>query len=144
MGRLNTSFGEEFAVVDTGLFSGVTTEQNTGYVSIADYLRIAIVIHALVVGTTLDVDIEIGTSSGGADAVTLKSITQLGASADGAVVVIDVRPDELSNPAGTAVNEFSFLNVEVTPSGSATVSVLVLGQPRYRDEEAAGWTEVVS
>lgn len=127
MSNRHADFAEQFAPVDKAAFSGVTTEQNSGYVSVAGYQRITVLVHALVVGTTLDVDVEIATAVGGTNAFTLKSITQLVAADDDTLVCIDIRADELSNPSGASANEYSFLNVEVTPSGSATVSVLVLG-----------------
>lgn len=144
MSLLHADFAENFAPIDQNAFVGVTTEQNTGYVLVANYQRIAILIHALVVGTTLDVDVEIATSSGAANAFTLKSITQLVAADDNAVVCIDIRPDELTNPSGASANEYRYLNVEVTPDGSATVGVIVLGIPRDKPAPATLWTQRIS
>lgn len=145
MGKLlHADFAENFDVIDKGTFANVTTEQNTGYVSVAGYDRIVVIIHALVVGTTVDADIEIGVDSDGTSAVTLKSITQLVAADDGDLICIDIRPDELNNPANTSVMNFDYLNVEVTPSGAAYVSVLVLGVRKYAGEAGSGWDQAVS
>lgn len=144
MSLIHADFAENFAPLDRASFVGITTEQNTGYIAIGGCQRIAVLIHALVVGTTLDADIEVATASGGTNATTLKSITQLGAAADDALVCIDIRPEELSHPAGTDVMEFDYLNVEVTPSGAATVSVIVLGIPRDKPADPALWTQIVS
>ncbi|MBL8133914.1 MAG: hypothetical protein JNL42_18780, partial [Anaerolineae bacterium] len=78
MSILHADFAEQFAPLDKAAFVGVTTEQNTGYVSVAGYQRLAVLIHALAVGTTLDADVEIATAAGGTNALTLKSMTQLG------------------------------------------------------------------
>ncbi|MCK6581197.1 MAG: hypothetical protein L6Q98_24160 [Anaerolineae bacterium] len=142
MSILHADFAEQFAPLDKAAFVGVTTEQNTGYVLVAGYQRLAVLIHALTVGTTLDADVEIATAVGGTDALTLKSMTQLGAADDDKLICIDIRPDELTAPAGTSATDFDYLNVEVTPSGAATVSVIVLGIPR--DQPASGWDAVVS
>jgi hypothetical protein len=144
-GLIHADFAENYALVDSASFVGVTNEQNTGYVDLSAYVRLVILIHAIAVGTTLDADVEIATTSGGANAHTIKSITQLGGSDDGAVVVIDLRPDDLNNPAGaTADDGYRYLNVEVTPSGSATVSVLVLGALRNSGSASTTWDEAVS
>ena len=127
MSNRHADFAEQFAPIDRAAFSGITGEQNTGYVSVAGYQRITVLVHALVVATTLDVDVEIATAVGGTNAFTLKSMAQLVAADDDTLVCIDIRADEMTNPSGASANEYSFLNVEVTPSGAATVSVLVLG-----------------
>lgn len=143
---IHAGFGENFTPIDKAALVGVTTEQNTGYVSIANYVRVAILIHALAVGTTLDADVEIATSAAAANAVTLKSITQLASDDDGAQICIELRPDELSNPAisGAADDGYQYINLEVTPSGSATVSVQILGVPRNKGEASTAWDEVVA
>ncbi|MBK8023514.1 MAG: hypothetical protein IPK19_19295 [Chloroflexi bacterium] len=142
MSILHADFAEQFAPLDKAAFVGITGEQNTGFVSVAAYQRIAVLIHALAVGTTLDADVEIATAAAGTNALTLKSMSQLGASDDDKLVCIDIRPDELVAPTGTSAVDFDYLNVEVTPSGAATVSVIVLGIPR--DQPASGWDAVVS
>ncbi|MCK6580352.1 MAG: hypothetical protein L6Q98_19840 [Anaerolineae bacterium] len=144
MSLLHADFAENFVPIDKAALVGVTTEQNTGYVSLQNYLRIAILIHALVVTTTLDVDVEIATSDAGANAYTAKSITQLVAADDGDLIVIDLRPDELNNPSGGAADDgYAYLNVEVTPSGAATVGVVVLGVPRYKGTPGTEWDQSV-
>ncbi len=144
MAMLHADFAEAFAPFHKSALVAVTTEQNTGYLAIASYQRIAILIHALVVTTTLNIDIEIGTSAAGANAHTLKSATQRVAADDNKLIVFDIRPDELSNPSGTAIREFTHLNVEVTPDGAATVSVIVLGIPAYAPADQTLWAEAVS
>ncbi|MDZ4771210.1 MAG: hypothetical protein SGJ24_18975 [Chloroflexota bacterium] len=138
---MHAHFAEQYAPIDRAAYVAVTAEQNSGYVALTSYTRIAILIHAITVTTTLDVDIEIATSAAGANERTLKSMTQLVAADDDVIVCIDVRPDELTSPAGTTVNEFTHLNVEVTPNGAATLSVIVLGVPR--SQPATGWTQAI-
>lgn len=145
MTTTHADFAEQFAPLDKAAYSGITGEQNTGYVSVAGYQRITVLVHALVVGTTLDVDVEIATASGGTNAFTLKSMAQLVAADDDTLVCIDIRADEMTNPSGASANDYGYLNVEVTPSGSATVSVLVLGWSATNAPVPASlWKQAVS
>lgn len=138
-------FSEAHALLDKMGDDNAAAEQNSGYFSMALYHRIAIVLHAVQVTTTLDVDVEIATDAAGSDAVTLKSITQLTADDDDAVVVIEIRAEELGNPANTTVMNFDYVNVEVTPVGAATYSLLVYGiEPRYKPVTQTPYDEVVA
>lgn len=130
-------------LADVG-YSGVTTEQNTGFINIANYRRVAVVIKAIAVGTTLDADVEITTDGVSAGLHTLKSITQLGGSDDAAVVLINIRDEELSKPTGASSKEYDWINIETTPSGSCTYVVLVFGlEPRYSPVGNTDYDEVV-
>lgn len=120
-------FAEQVCLLGKALISAATTEQNSGYVSVAGYDRITIMLVVSIVTTTLDVDIEIATAAAGTNAATIKSITQLGASDDDKVILIDIEASELSNPSVSSAKEFGYVNVEVTPSGAATLTVLVWG-----------------
>lgn len=137
----NSAFYEDFVPIDVAFLSGVTTVQDTGYVDVSDYLKVVAIFTITAVGTTLDVDVEAATAAAGTNAVTIKSLTQLGASADLVMAAIDVDLSELSNPAnGTADDGYQFLNFEITPDGSATLNVLILGLPRSRPALASAWT----
>lgn len=126
-------------------YSGVTSAQDTGYVNIANYRRVAIIIKAIAVGTTLDADIEIATDDSATGVYTLKSITQLEAADDAAVVLVNVRDEELSKPALASSSQYDWINVETTPSGSGTYVVLVFGlEPRYAPVGTTEWDEVVA
>lgn len=123
--------------------SAATTEQNTSYVDMAQFHRIEVEIIALNIGTSLDVDIEVATTTGGGNLATLKSITQLTEAGgdDNSVVVVEVRADEMSI---AGVNH-RYLRVESTPSGASTYAVLIWGcEPRYAPRPTTALDEVVS
>lgn len=123
------------------------SEQNvpsSGWIDLTNYHRAVVIIHVGDTGTTLDADIEIATSSGGADIHTLKSITQLASGADNDIVAIEIRGEELAKPTGAPAENYRYLRVETTPNGNCTYDVLVLGfVPRYAPVGTTEWTEVV-
>lgn len=143
------SYTETFAeshklLADIG-YSGVTTEQNSGYINIKNYRRIAIVLKCIAVGTTLDLDVELTTDGVSAGLKTLKSITQLGGSDDADCVLIELRDEELSKPASASSSQYDWINIETTPSGSCTYVLLVFGlEPRYAPVGSTEWDEVVA
>jgi hypothetical protein len=118
-------------------------EQNTSFVDMSKFHRVEIVIFAGDIGTSLDVDVEVATTTGGGDLATLKSITQLTQAGgdDNSVVVIEVRADEMSI---AGVNH-RYLRVESTPSGASIYGVLIWGcEPRYAPVATTALDEVVS
>lgn len=144
MSDYTETFGESHAPLAHMARVGSTTEQNSGYVNVGKYHRIAVVLHALVVGTTLDIDIEVANDNAAANVFTLKHITQLVAADDDVVVVIDIRGDELGKPSGATGQNYDWLNVEVTPSGASTFSCIVYGiVPRFEPVDATLWHEQV-
>lgn len=137
---------DEYAklLADIG-YTGVTTEQNTGYINIKNYRRIAVIIKALTVATSLDVDVEITTDGVSAGLFTLKSAVQLGGSDDADVVLINIRDEELSKPVGASSAEYDWINIETTPSGAGTYVVLVLGlEPRFAPVGVTEWDQVIA
>lgn len=93
-----------------------TTETNTGSVSLANFQRVAIIIHPVALNDALDVDIEEATSTAGAG---LKPLASGGhditvATADTKPSVIELRTDELDVEDG-----FDCINVEVTTAATA-------------------------
>lgn len=139
------NFSEAHALLDKMGSASETGTADSGYFSMANYHRIAIVLHAIQVTTTLDVDIEIATDNAATGVFTLKSITQLTADDDGAVVVIEVRAEELGKPSGASSYNYDWVNVELTASGAATYSLLVYGiEPRYSPVSATPYAEVVN
>lgn len=145
MGSYTELFGENFAPLAKFSGSAVSSEQNSGYVNVGRYHRIAVVLHAILVGTTLDMDIEITTDGVSAGLFTLKSMTQLDGNDDGSIVVAEIRTDELGKPTGASSENYDYLNVELTPSGNATFSCVVYGfVPRIGPVDASLWTEIVS
>lgn len=121
---------------------GASTEQNTSFVDVSRYHRIQIEILLIDVGTSLDVDVEVATTSGGANLATLKSITQLTQAGgdDASAVIVEVRSEEM-NISGT---HHRYLRVESTPSGASDYVIAVCGcEPRYAPVSTTILDEVV-
>lgn len=138
-------FSEDHKLLAQVHYAGVTTEQNTSWISLQNYHRAAIVISASNVTTTLDADLEIATDSSATGLFTLKSITQLTSGDDNARVVIELQSEELSKPTGASSKEYDYIRLETTPNGSATYTVTVWGlQPRMSPVGVTEWDEVVS
>lgn len=145
MGSYTELFGENFAPIAKFSGAAATTEQNSGYVYVGKYHRIAVVYHGILTGTTVDLDVEIATNAAAANVFTLKSIAQLVSADDGVIVVVEVRSDELGKPTGASSENYDFLNVEITPSGAATFSCVVYGfVPRFGPIDSSLWDEIVA
>ncbi len=139
-------FTEGHKVLAAIAYSGVTTEQNTSWISLQNYHRAVVMIICNNVTTTLDADIEVSnTGSGnGTNVFTLKSATQLTSGDDTAKVAFEIRSEELSKPVGASSDEYEFIRVETTPDGSGTYTVIVLGiSPRTKPVGVSEWDEVV-
>lgn len=141
----NQRFDEYTKLLSCNIYEGVTTEQNTTFVNVKNYRRLAIVIKTLDVGTTLDADVEITTDGVTAGLFTLKSITQLASGDDDEKVVINIRDEELSKPSGASSDQYDYIRVETTPNGAATYVVMVFGlEPRYAPVGTTEWDQVVA
>lgn len=120
-----------------------STEQNTGYVSLANYHRAVIIIHAGVLGQNVDIDIEQGTDTSGSGAkalaATAKDINLAATTDNNTVSVIEVRAEELD-----VANGYDCINVEATPaSSSAIFCVEIWGlEPRYAPVSTAALDSV--
>lgn len=138
-------FDEYAKLLSCNIYEGVTTEQNTTFVNVKNYHRLAIIIKTLDVGTTLDADVEISTDGVTGGLFTLKSITQFTSGDDDAKTLINVRSEELSKPTGASSQEYDYVRVESTPSGAATYVVMVFGlEPRFAPVGVTEWDEVVA
>lgn len=138
-------FSEQCAPLERYGSANVSSEANTGYVNVSKYARIAVVCHAILVGTSLDIDIEIATNGSGAGVHTLKSIAALSGTDDDSLVVIEINGDELTDPAGASSRDYDWLNVEINASGTCAVSVVIYGlEPRYQPVDQTLWDEVVN
>lgn len=97
-----------------------SSEQNTGYVSLALYNRAVVIIHAGVLGQNVDVDLEQATDTSGTSAKPLdsggKDITLTATTDNGTVSVIEIRGEELD-----VSNGFDCINLEMTPAGSSSI-----------------------
>jgi len=96
------------------------SEQNSGYVSLANYHRAVIIIHAGVLGQDVDVDVEAaqdtsGTGPGSFDSAS-KDITLTATTDNNTVSVIEIRTEELDIAGGD-----DCINLEMTPAGSSSI-----------------------
>lgn len=124
--------------------TAATTEQNSGYVSMAKYHRLAILLFFLSTTTAVDVDVEVTTDGVSAGLFTLKSITALDGSGDDKIVCIEVRADELGKPSGASSENYDYVNVEVTPTDACAFTCIIFGlEPRYAPIDQTLWEEVV-
>lgn len=107
-------------------------EQNTGYVSFANFARGIILIHAGVIAGNLDVDVEQGTDTSGTGAKAFdsngKDITITATTDNNTVSAIEINASEFD-----VANSFDCLNVEVTPGAAGIFEVQVWGtEPRFK------------
>ena len=136
-------FSEAHAPLGKYGSASFNSEQNIGWIDMAKYHRIAVVCHAILVGTSLDIDIEIATDDNGSKIHTLKSLTQLSGSDDGDLVVIEIRAEELGKPTGAPASNYSHVRVEITPSGTTAASIIVYGiEPRYAPIDSTLWSAI--
>lgn len=127
-------FSEAHAVLAHQYVAGATTEQNTPWINMAHYHRLAICVHVQVVGVTVDMDVEISTSGDGAgeNVFTLDSATQLVAADDNTFVIFEIPSEKLGKPTGAPAENYDWVRLEFTPSGAATASIVVYGiEPRF-------------
>lgn len=132
MPKYTENFSEANKVLAHDFGVGVTTEQNSAWIQMSLYHRLAVVIHALVVGTTFDVDIEIATDASGSNLFTLYRATQLVAADDNNLIIFEIRGEKLGHPTGAPAENYDFVRVEITPSGAATYSSIIYGNGRYQ------------
>ena len=129
------NFTEGWELIDVvyGAAVAAATETNSGYNSLANFHRIAIIIHPVVLNDALDVDIEEGTSTGGAGAQALAAgghdITV--AAADTLPSVIELQTEELD-----VSDSYDCVNVEITTAntgGQGNYFVCeIWGYPRFK------------
>jgi hypothetical protein len=130
-------FSETHALLAQINPASYAAEQNTGYVSLANYHRAVIIIHAGVLGGDLDVDIEEATSTAGTGAQSFdaggKDVTVHNAD-DNLVHVIEINADELDITDG-----YKCINVEATPGAGSIFGVQIWGTvPRFAPVSTTG------
>ncbi|MFA5053529.1 MAG: hypothetical protein WC565_05700 [Parcubacteria group bacterium] len=115
-------FTERWQLLDTIPPSSSSAEQNTGWISMANFQRVVFILQtgAIEDTGTVDLDIEVGTTSAGGTTATLKSITQLTTADDNKVVVVEVRGEEM-NVAGV---EYDYIQGELTGANAAGITAL--------------------
>lgn len=127
-------FSEGWQLIDHVYGAGIAanTETNSGYNSLANFHRVAIVIHPVALNDALDVDIEQGTDTSGTGAKTVDS-----GGKDIAVAATDTAPSviELKCSELDVTNSFDCVNVEITTANTAGGSNYfvceVWGMPRF-------------
>lgn len=138
-------FDEYTKILTENGYTAVSSEQNTTFVNIKNYRKVAILIKCLTVATSLDADVEVSTDGVTGGLFTLKSITQVGGSGDSDIILINVRDEELSKPVGASATEYEWLRVETTPSGSCTYVVIVFGlEPRFAPVGTTEYDQVIA
>ena len=121
-----------------------TTVNSTVYGDMQRYHRAVAILHVGAIGDTITVDFQIEQATAsdgtGAKAITDKSITQLTTENDNAIVVIELRSDELDSENG-----FTFAGIEVTTANGAVILSAVLYGivPRYSPVPTTNWQEIV-
>jgi len=125
-------FTEHAALLATIDPASYSTEQNTGYVSLANYHRAVVLIHCGVIGGNLDIDIEQATDTSGTSAKSFdsggKDIAKTATTDNNTVSAIEIRNEELD-----IANKFDCINVEVTPASAGIFGVQVYGlAPRFK------------
>lgn len=110
-----------------------TVEQNTGYVSFANYHRGVILIYAGVIVGTTDVDVEQATDTSGSGAKAFdsnnKDITLTATTDNNTLSIIEIKSSEFD-----VANRYDCLNLEMTPGiqGAAIFAAAIFGlDPRY-------------
>ncbi len=112
-------------------------EQNTGYVSFANYHRGLVIIQTGAMSAAVDVDFEEGTTTAGAGAQSFNTAGKdLNLTTGGHVYVFEIKSEEFDT-----ADLYDCLNVELTLTNNAALSVLVLGTvPRYPPVGVTGIT----
>ncbi len=111
----------EFAAYLGGINpASYNSEQNSGYVSLANYHRAVILIHAGVLGQNVDVDVEQATDTSGTSPAAFdsnsKDITLTATTDNNTVSVIEIRCEEFD-----IANLKDCINLEMTPAGSSSI-----------------------
>lgn len=134
-------FDEANAILGVLNPASYSTEQNVGYFNVSGYEEVFVLIQFGVIGTTLDVDVEVARDSDGTGLLTLDSITQL--TTDNGYVGLSIQAEKLPNPTGGTGN-YDWMRVEVTPSGACLVGVVVFGvNPKYKPVAVTGYDELL-
>lgn len=142
-GEYTNRFCEQWELVDVVYGDNIaqTIETNSGYNSCAGYHRIAIIIHPVDVNDNLDVDIEQGTTTAGANAKAVTGHDITVATTDTAPSVIELCMDELDVDGG-----FDCVNVEITTATSAgngnEFACIIYGLPRFLPASTTNWDSI--
>ena len=137
-------FGERAYPLGSIAPASLNGEGNSGRVLVANYHRVAVVLHVGTIGAGETVDLQIeqadAATCGTLKDITGKAITQLVNADDGAICVVEVRGEELDVDGG-----FEYINAEVTTSAAIILSCIVYGiDPRFEPVPTTNWQEIIS
>ena len=110
-----------------------TTETNTGYVSLANFQRVVVIIHPVDINDVLDIDFEEGTSTVPAAAQALAS-----GGHDISIAIADTKPSviEFTTDELDIVDGYYCINIEATTAGTNNNGnefvIEIWGMPNYR------------
>jgi hypothetical protein len=146
----NEQFAEMVAPIGKVGNNSFSTPQNSGWINVSDYSRIAILINALAIGTNLAVQVDLATDAAGSNLITnwrhLTTLTSVPAQPS----IIEIIATELGYPTGgtpatpTGTN-YSYIRVVATPSGTVAAGILILGcAPRQAAVDPALWNQIVA
>lgn len=129
---MGTSYTQLFSegtclLAQIALDGSYASEQNTGYVSLANYHRAYVLVVAGTLGADLDIDIEEGTSTAGAGAQSFDSGGKdktIHNADDDTVTIIEINADECDVADG-----YYCINVEATPGATSEFWVGIFGVP---------------
>ena len=124
-------FTEAWALLGSIDPASHSTEQNTGYLSCANYHRVVVLIHCGVIGGDLDIDVEESVNTDGDDPASFdaggKDVTKTGTTDNDTVSAIEIKGDEFD-----VDNARDCLNIEVTPGAAGIFGVQVWGLADYK------------
>lgn len=119
-------FSERWALLGTINPASHTTEQNTGFVSCANYSRVVALIHCGVIGGDLDVDVEESLTTAGTTTQQFdsgnKDITKTATTDNDTFSIIEIKGEEFD-----VADAYDCINIEVTPASAGIFSVALLG-----------------
>lgn len=138
---MNANFAEETKVLGAIAPASYNSAQDTGWLPIAGFERVATIISvgAIAATGTLNAKLRVAKSAAGASAADLtgKAITQLGADDDDVTLLIEARADEMS--------DYTHIQLVVTPATAASiVGATVLGVKPHYAPTSNGYDEAVS
>ncbi len=146
----NERFSETVAPIGKVGNNSYTTPQNSGWVYVGDYNRIAILIAAQAIGTSLAVKVDLATDALGSNQILdwrhITTLTSVPAQPD----IIEIIATELGYPTGgtpatpTGTN-YSYIKVTATPTGTVAAVILILGcSPKQVAVDQSLWNQIVA
>ena len=134
-------WSEDNAILERMEPGGYNGTYNTAYVSVKDYHRVTVVLECGTLGGAVNMQLYQATDTAGTGAKIIagKAITELTAADDNAIVIVELRTEELD-----VDNGFDCVMASIVPFGMNYMSALVIGhQSRFKPVPATGIDEIV-